>query len=405
MKKIYIPDEKKALTFQNVFRLWRLNAKLIATVVAIVTIFAIAETYIVPSTYKAYSSIIPPESPSGGGGLSSMLSSLGAGGASISSLGGLASDSKMQLFNDYLKSREISKFIADTLRLDTLSMYSGLEREKLYEIVSQMIFSKVNHSGLIVISSVAETPYFPSNKDKELAKRRAADIANMAVAGLDEICRTKTVSKAHQKRVYIEKMLAFNRRSLDSIDIELENFGKRNKAIAIEDQAKALMESSVDIGTELGKAEAENNLNKLEYQPNSPAAVASQKNVESLRKQYMQIQNGGYLGEKDYSFALSKMPELSRIYTSLLRDKKILEQVNLYLETQHFQEAIEEQSDVPQIEQLDLAVPAIRRDSPSRVLAAILGFFLSTAVMLCAVTFLAMKRQYFIMKEKDNGSE
>lgn len=390
-------NERQELTLSNIFKLWRLNIKSVSLLISIVIALSIAYTYVVPSKYLAYASIIPPDNGASGGGLSSFLQTL-SGGLSI---GGLGSDNKTLLLGDFIKSREVAKYICDTLKLRTYSQFKEIEPEILYDMINKSIEIKLNRSGLIMLTAEAATGYFPNSDDMKMAANLSADIANTVISGLDYLSRSKSVSKAKRKRIYIERMLAEKKILLDSIDNELENFQKSNKVLAIDDQAKAILTASAEIGSNLGKAEAELAMKKFDYNANSPAVKSAEATVQNIRNQYMRLQSGGLLGGDDFSFALSDMPKLFRKYVNLMRDKKIMEQVNLYLETQRYQEAIQEQSDVPTIEPLDKAIAPLKRESPSKRIVVIFALFMSSIFVLSLITILAIKKKCFIIRNNN----
>lgn len=390
-------NEQQELTISNIFKLWRLNVKSVSLLISVFVVLSIAYTYVVPSRYLAYASIIPPDNASSGGGLSSFLQTL-SGGLSI---GGLGGDNKTLLLGDFIKSREVAKFVSDTLKLRSNPIYKDIEPEVLYDMINKSIEIKVNRSGLIMLTAEAATDYFPNSDDMKNASRLSADIANSVISGLDYLSRSKSVSKAKRKRIYIERMLAEKKLLLDSIDNELEKFQKSNKVLAIDDQAKAILTASAEIGSNLGKAEAELAMKKFDYNSNSPSVKAAEATVQNIRNQYMRLQSGGLLGGDDFSFALSDMPKLFRQYVNLMRDKKIMEQVNLYLETQRYQEAIQEQSDVPTIEPLDRAVAPLKRESPSLRIVVIFALFMSSIFVLSFITISAIKKKCFTIRNSN----
>lgn len=395
MKYIKLFEEQQELTFTNAVKIWLLNKKYIAIVMLSVVVFSILLTFVIPSRYCADASIVPPESNTSSGGLSSYLQALSGN----ISLGGLASDNKSVILTEYLQSREIAKFIYDSLDFKNNKFFKDLLLTESYELITESITSKANRSGLVLIESEFSTGFFPSAADKQLAAKMSADIANYAIKGLDHLTRTKSVSKARKKRMYIEKILIDKKKILDSIDLRLQEFQRANKVMAIDEQAKAIIESSANLGAELLKAEHELAMRKLDLQPSSKEVKAMEESVAKLRSQYLQIQNGGILGSSDYSIPLHKLPDLFKEYTSIIRDKKILEQVNAYLEAQKYQEAIQEQSDMPVIEPLDRAIVPIKRDSPSKTMAVLLGGFVSFCLSLSLVIITNVKHKKFIINK------
>jgi uncharacterized protein involved in exopolysaccharide biosynthesis len=383
-------------------KFWKSNAKQIAMIVFAVTLLSIAYSYVTPMKYKAYASIVPPDNANSGGGLSSFLQSV----SGSLSIGGLGADNKTLLLGDFLKSREVAKYISDTLKLQNNPFYQFPDPEFLYDFVNKSIEMKIAKSGLIMLSAETSTGYFPSSADAMLAAKTSASIANAAIDGLDKLNRSKNVSKAKRKRIYIERILALKKHDLDSVDQALENFQKQNKVLALDDQTKAILEASVNVGSELQKAEVELAMKKYDYKQSSPVVQSLETAVQNLRGQYQRIQSGGILGDgSDYSFSLSNVPSYFRKYTNLIRNKKIMEQVNLYLETQRYQEGIQEQSDVPTIEALDKAVVPLKRESPSRSLAAAIGATISFICVLIVSFVNAMRRNVFFEKKEisNNG--
>jgi uncharacterized protein involved in exopolysaccharide biosynthesis len=62
-----------------------------------------------------------------------------------------------------------------------------------------------------------------------------------------------------------------------------------------------------------------------------------------------------------------------------MRTKEIYEQVFIYLQTQYFQEAIQEKCDVPQVEILDWAEIPIEKSYPSYRSILLLAFIIDVA--------------------------
>ena len=102
-----------------------------------------------------------------------------------------------------------------------------------------------------------------------------------------------------------------------------------------------------------------------------------------------------------FSIPLDSVPRLIRIYQDLMRKKKILEQVNLYLATQKYQSAIQEASDVPTVEPLDLAIVPEHRIAPQRKVMLILAFFISLVGGSLYLLILAVYNGNLIVKKEE----
>ena len=96
-----------------------------------------------------------------------------------------------------------------------------------------------------------------------------------------------------------------------------------------------------------------------------------------MQTQFSAAQNGGVGSDDKLSIPVGVLPEISMGYLNLVRDIKILEQVNAYLESQRMQESIQEERDVPTIQVIDPALTPEHRSSPARTWMAVFGFLSS----------------------------
>lgn len=398
MKKNTEELDPQEFSLSTLINLVKYHKKTFILIVSAITILVGIYSFISPEQYESTATIIPPDDAGTVGGLTSFLQSL-SGGISI---GGVTQPSRIQLFQEYLKSREVAKTIVDTLKLRNHPWFKVPNEELLYWNISQLLKVEIKRSGLIIITTRIETPYFSSDKDREEAKRLSADITNAAIASLDLLNQRKTGSKAKRKRQFIERMLIEKRAVLDSIDNELEKFRQKNKVIEIDEQSKVILGSAITIGTELAKAEIELSLKQQEYEPNSPMLKPYREKLENLRKQYLKIQRGGISSNDDFSIPLTEVPALIREYTNLMRDQKILESVNMYLETQKYQEAIQEQSDVPTVEPLDKAHPPLLRVAPNRKIMILMAFLVSSIFTVIGIVIFGYRKGKIYLRKAES---
>lgn len=379
---------REHIKLKELIALFIKHKKFLFYFVGIFTIIVFLYTLICPREYEAYTSILPPEK-SNTPGISSMLSSF-AGGAL--SLANIDQSAKTVLYTEMLKSRQVASYIAEKLNLKEHRLFKKLNRDDmLYEILALMDVSN-NRSGIIYVNVVLKTPFFSNKKEKAETAKLASDIANYAYIALDSINKSITSSSAMQKKEFIERVLLEKQLELDSIDRELEKYQKENKVLSIDKQTQAIVTNAITIGSELAKAEIELNIMLQEYEQSSPTVRIQKEKVANLKNQYNRIQSGGLTSTDEFSIPLQNIPNIIREYTNLLREQKILEQVNIYLETQKYQEAIQSQNDVSIIEQLDYAEPAIEPISPRLIPTTILGFVLSIFIGFGIVIFKSIRK-------------
>lgn len=337
---------------------------------------------ITPHKYESVTKLMPPAQSEGQSGLGSLLQ--GFTGTEIF-MGNFGQNNQLQLFTGILKSRSVAKYIYDSLALNKHNFFKNAPEEDVLDFISRNLTVQIEKSGILNVYFLSSSPWFSNSDDIKEAARLSAEIANASFNALNHIIRTKNVSKSRQTRIHIEKTLQEYKNKLDSIEREIEEFKKKHKVIAIDEQTQAILTQAVSVGIELTKAQIEYNIAIQEYHPNSPQVKSLKEAVKALQQQYEKIQQGGLTSQDAFSIPLENIPQLERIYTSLVRDQKILNQVILYLETQRHQEAIQEEKDVPVVIQLDEAVVPHKRVAPQRMLMLIISLFLSFSISVGVV--------------------
>ncbi len=366
--------EKEEISFFAIFKILRLNiVRLLAWILGISAI-VVAYSFIMPNSYSAQSSLLPPTKDSPAGGLSSFIQNF-TGGLSIP---GVSQSDQSKLFGEILYSRSIIEHIIEGLNLRSFPQFAKMKREDIENFVRSSIDINVDKTGIIYIYTIYRTSFFPSEDDKRKAAEISAAMANLAVEGLDNIIKSRTMTNARKSREYIQSELIGYKSKLDSVATAIEQFQLKNKVLAIDEQTQAIVAQAVEVGSLLVQAELELNLAKLQFNPASPQISYYENQVNLLKEQYSKIQYGGLTPTDAFSISLDKVPTLFREYAELFRERKILEQVIMYLETQKHQEAIQENRDVPVIEVLDKAIPSEKKTSPRRSLMLVLSIFLST---------------------------
>ena len=72
----------------------------------------------------------------------------------------------------------------------------------------------------------------------------AADMANYYVSNLDRLNRTVIVNKAGQNRAFLERRLNETMESMAKAEEALRDFQAKNKTVAVEAQAKVMIEAA-----------------------------------------------------------------------------------------------------------------------------------------------------------------
>jgi len=376
------------LNLTKIFKVLKLQLKTFIIIVIIFDVCLLAYSYIMPQMFTSELSIMPPKSSSSGGGLSSFLQNLGGGALSI---GGIGEDDQSKLFADILKSRTVTNEIVEKLRLDTLSYFSELSELALTKTVSNLIEVDIEKSGLIKLKCSLQTSYLADKDEIKFIKTLVKDMTNLFAQSLDNTLKEKNNSAARQSRMYVENEINKYRQKLDSVALKLQRFQEENNVFEIEEQTKAVVLQAIEIGAQLIEYENELNLAKIQMNPNSNQVNILQQQIIKIKEQANRIQNGGINDDK-FSIPLSKVPELTREYVEIYRDRAILEKVLMYLETQRHQEEIQEEKDVPIIEILDYAYEPDIKSAPQRSLMLIVGTIIISIFAFIYILFRAYKK-------------
>lgn len=383
----------------NLALLYRLLSRHKAFIVLFVlgfNVLLMAYSYVAKHKYAAEASALPPEEESGSG-LSGFLQSMSGG---LSGLGGGSND-QVKIIEEIFQSRTLAAELDKKLNLSERLDLDTTSKIDLYDEISQMFTIDTKNSGMIYVGATTSTQMFPNKKDKREAAEIAAEMANEAIVAVNRIYAEKNTSKARKRRILIEDILTQKKNTLDSIDAELEVFRKQNKVFSLEDQAQAVINNAVAIGEALAESQVELALVSNEFAPNSPYVTYLKRKVADLTEQYDAVQKGGLTENDEFSIPLENVPNLARKYRNLAREQEILEQVNVYLETQRYQEVIEEAGDAPSIEPLDPAIIPEKKSAPHRLSLLIIGLFVSSVFAAGTVVYRAYRKGGRILQESD----
>ncbi len=354
---------------------------------AVCALLILGYSFVMRQTFEAGAKLVATDTKS-----NSMSSLLGGIPAFVSGAAGAGSSSALSMV-EIIQSRTNADYIIRTCRLDTIWLFRDLTREERQKAVLELMSVDAKRtSGVITVSCLMQSPFLASASEQRLTAEVAARMCNAAIAGLDSANRHKTNSTARKARIYIERVLAANRVKLDTLQKAMIAYQKTYHIYTPETQAEALVTNAISIGTELAKAETELRLGREQFQENTPYVRALQTKVSSLQAQFAQAQNGGIGANDQLSIPVGTLPEISMGYLNLVRDIKILEQVNAYLESQRMQESIQEERDVPTVQVIDPAFAPEKRSSPSRTWMLVLG---SVVAALVSIMYVFMRQTFY----------
>ena len=254
-----------------------------------------------------------------------------------------------------LKSRIMAEAVIRQLDLQAVYGAKGLEdARKTLEGSTKITLSK---EKMVKIVAEANNPQL------------AADIANSYVTNLDRLNRTLTVTKAGQTRVFLGRRLVETKINLVREEEALREFQVKNKTVAIEPQAQAMMHAAATTQGQIIAHEVQLEVMNTYLSQDNPEVVRMRSVLDELRKQLYVMESGkggkGMLPGDRLHPAMITVPTLALSYARALRELKVQETLYAMLTSQYEQAKLAEARDTPTVQVLDPAIPAERKSKPS----------------------------------------
>ncbi|MBS0162715.1 MAG: hypothetical protein JSR64_08285 [Nitrospira sp.] len=351
--------------------------KMIAAFFLVGTSLALAISLLLPKIYESTSSVLPQLESKEGGALAALLTSPGAAGMAQNlglGLPGLPT-TPTDVFVSILKSRLMADEVIK--KFDLMNRYRESTMVDTRKELEDHLRITVTKEKVIKVSVEDEDPQV------------AADMANFYVANLDRLNRIVTVSKAGQNRAFLERRLGETVESMAKAEEALRDFQAKNKTVAVEAQAKVMIEAAAMIQGQITAQEVQMQVMGGYLSPDNPDLARIRSNVEELKKQLAMMGSGkdakGLLSTDRLHPAMVAVPDLALQFGRLFRQVKVQETLFTLLTSQHEQAKIAEARDTPTVQVLDSAIPADKRTRPrvllnvavAGVLALVIGVFMA----------------------------
>jgi len=357
------------------------NVLVVALVVGIIS-------FILPSTYTAETTLLPPDEAQSNSILSSLV------GTPLSQFGLQTGNTTSDLFAHILKSRSVIDNV-----LQTKFSYKNKPERSLQDILKMKSMERARKL-LTKKINISTTPEGVIRVNVEMSHPKlAADVANAFVVELDRVNQEKNTSRAKNSRVYIENQLNLTEEKLKKAADDLATFKEQYKAVSLEDQTRTAIEKAGEIKGKIIAKEVELGVIRQTMKRDNVYVIQLRREIEELNKQYNYLQVGDSLSFKDkkeFFIPFSQVPEVGLELAVLIREVKVQETVWELLNQQYYQAKIQEAKDTPTVQVLDEAVPPEFRTRPKRKLLVIIGGFLTFLISI----FWAFVNEY-VSKIKD----
>lgn len=341
--------------------------------IAVAVITAII-VFLLPSTYTATASILPPEQKQST--LSAMLGQLGSiSGLSDSDLG---FKNPGDLFIGMLHSRTIQDRLID--KFDLRKVYRVKRYQDARKKLDARSYIVAEKEGLISISVDDHDP------------NRAAAMANAYVDELHNLNSELAISEAAQRRLFYEDKVNAERDALAVAEVQLKQAEEKTGLLQPDAQARVIIQGVADMRAQVAFREVQIEAMRTYATKDNPELQRAEQELAGLRAQLAKMErNTGEAGHGDIDLPTRKLPQAELEYLRRARDLKYHEGLYEFLNKQLEAARIDEAKDAVVVQVVDKAVVPERKSGPHRMtiilLAALAAFLLTSATLLVVESF------------------
>jgi len=322
-------------------------------VTAIFAILAVVVSLILPSSYTATATLLPPQqNASMGAALASQLGSMG--GVAVLTGGSLLRNPN-EMFVGMLRSRTVE---------DAMVQHFGLMQEyhKAYLTDARKAFE--SHS--IVDGSGKDNLIHISVEDRD--PQRAALLANGYVDQFRSLSQHLAITEAAQRRLFFEQELEKAKNNLGDAEEALKETEQKTGLFQLDSQARALIESAASLRAQITAREVQIQGMETYATGENAQLVQARRELDGLRAQLAKLAGSADSGGDELIVPKGAVPAAGLEYARKLRDVKYAETIYEILARQFEVAKLDEAREGALIQVVDVAVPPDKRTFPKRSL-------------------------------------
>jgi tyrosine-protein kinase Etk/Wzc len=314
----------------------------IAAFVLVVAALSVGVSLLLPNWYRAESTVLPPAEGNSAFGIMAGLIQ----GAALSQVGMLSNSTASEVYAEILKSRSLREDLIRAFGLERTYRTKGMDRT--LKALARHLKVGIGASGVLIVQVEDRDP------------RRAADMANHLVDGLDRFNRETLNTRAKRTRQFLELRLADVEQRMRTSEATLTAYEQKHGVVA---DAAAVGGMAAIMAQKL-------NLQVKRAYVSSYTATGSSA-VRSIDAEIAAFDS-----------ELGRLPGLKNEGARLALDAEIQRRVFTLLTGQYEDARVEEMRDTPTLTTLDRARPPELKSRPKRsviVLAATFAALLLSA--------------------------
>ena len=340
--------------------------KLILQVTMGATILAAIMVFIIPKSYTATATILPPQQNQSV--LSAMMGQL-AGTQSLD-LRDLGLKNPSDVFVAMLKSRTVEDALIN--RFDLRKVYGVKSYQDARKKLEKRSEIDPEKEGLISIAVTDRDP------------RRAADIANAWVEELRALNQNLALTEAAQRRAFFEQKLVAERNALSQAELALQQIEQQTGIIQPDAQTRALIGEVAEVRAQIAAKEVQLQSMGSYATPNNPDVKRVETELAKLRAQFASLsrtQAAAAPSEGNVQVPTGRVAGAGLEYLQAARELKYHESLYDFLSRQLEAARIDEAKSAVVVQVVDKAVEPEKKSSPRRLLIIAVTALLSFLVV------------------------
>jgi uncharacterized protein involved in exopolysaccharide biosynthesis len=342
------PKDGDGIDFRALVALFASHKKFLLAVTLAGGVVALAIALLIPNTYTATALILPPAKPQS---LSSALAGLG-GMASVLAPS-LSLKDPADMYIGILKSRSVGDDLIAQFHLQ--QVYDEKSKENTRRELDKRSSFSAGKDSLLYISVEDRDP------------KRAADLANAYIAGLNKQNDRLAITESAQRRLLYEREVEGERTALSKAEDVLRETQQKTGIVEVSSQAQVMIAAVAQVRAEIAMREVALQRLRTAATSQNPEVMGQETELASLRGQLSKLERGG-AGQRsgDPLIPVANVPGAGLDYLRALREVKYHETLFEILSKQYEAARIDEAKESPVIQVVDYAIPPEKKSSPPR---------------------------------------
>ena len=366
-----VPAEKKDSDAFIIFlsTIWKQRILLLRNFV-IVSIVFVFIALVMPKTYRATTTLMPPNSDFNIGILGAAMAS-----SPLSALMGSGSSSEAMSTIAILQSRTLAERAIDTFKL--LTYYDVEKLEDAHKIFSENLVTDIGEEGTVEVTFYLSTTWFSSKEQDAVSRELVANISNFMALEFDILNKQLKTEQARFNRLFIEQRYLQNKQDLKQAEELMRDFQKEHNMVALKEQTSATITAAATVQTQIIADQVEMQTLLQSLNADDPRVQSLQKEIETLQEKLSDLEVGRNISEIFPGF--KSVPDLGIEYGRLLREIEIQNTIFIFLTQQYEEAKIQEAKNTPTVQVLDPAVTPEKKARPRRSVFVL--FWVATAML------------------------